>query len=142
MKRISVTHLINITKCENQTMLDMVYKPTVDKEIKNRQTMGIKDHKKFENLNNKYANNTSKVIEEMNKSNDKRCYIATAIFGAYSEETLLLRRWRDDTLKRTLFGRLFIKVYYKVSPLLLRTLPKWIIPITKQVLIKFINKIR
>lgn len=36
MKRIAVTHLINITKCENQTMLDMVYKPNVDKEIKNR----------------------------------------------------------------------------------------------------------
>ncbi len=142
MKRISVTHLINITKCEKQTMLDMVYKPKLDKEIKNRQKMGIKDHKKFENLNNKYAGDTSKVIEQMNKTNDKRCYIATAIFGAYSEETLLLREWRDNTLRRTLLGRLFIKYYYRISPLLLRIMPKCIVPFTKYILTQFIKIIR
>lgn len=37
MKRIAVTHLINITKCENQTMLNMIYKPKIDKEVKERQ---------------------------------------------------------------------------------------------------------
>lgn len=142
MKRISVTHLINVTKCENQTMLNMIYKPKIDKEIKERQKMGIKDHKKFENLNNKYASNTSKVVEEMNKRNDKRCYIATAVFGAYSSETILLRKWRDDKLSKSFLGRIFIKLYYKFSPLLLRGLPKWTSPITIYVLTKFIKIIR
>lgn len=142
MKRIAVTHLINITKCENQTILNMIYKPKIDKEVKERQKMGIKDHKKFENLNNKYAGNTSKVVEEMNRSNDKRCYVATAIFGAYSSETILLRKWRDDKLRKTILGRLFIKLYYKISPLLLRILPKWTSPMTKYILTKFIKIIR
>jgi hypothetical protein len=142
MKRIAVTHLINITKCENQTMLNMIHKPKMDKEVKERQQMGIKDHKKFENLNNKYASNTSKVVEEMNNTTDKRCYVATAIFGAYSSETILLRKWRDDKLSKSFLGRLFVKIYYKISPLLLRVLPKWTSPITKYVLIKFIKIIR
>lgn len=142
MKRIAVTHLINITKCENQTMLNMIYKPKMDKEIKERQRMGIKDHKKFENLNNKHAGNTSKVVEEMNKQNDKRCYVATAIFGAYSSETILLRQWRDDKLSKSFLGRRLIELYYIISPLLLRVLPKWTSPITRYVLTKFIKMIR
>ena len=29
---------------------------------------------------------------------------------------MTLRRFRDDTLKKTFLGRLFIKVYYTLSP--------------------------
>ncbi len=45
------------------------------------------------------------------------CYIATAVYGDYScDEVVALRRYRDDFLSHNLFGRLFIRFYYWVSP--------------------------
>lgn len=49
------------------------------------------------------------------------CYIATAVYGSYDcPEVWTLRRFRDDNLARTKAGRLFIRVYYAVSPTLVR----------------------
>lgn len=45
------------------------------------------------------------------------CYIATAVYGSYdAPQVLVLRAYRDNILSRTIFGRLFIKTYYKLSP--------------------------
>lgn len=142
MKRVAVTQLVNMTKCENQTLLNTVYKPKLANDVKQRQKEGISDHKKFEKLNNKYANNSQRVISEMNKSSDRRCYVATAIFGNTSPETIVLRKWRDQTLSQYYAGRLFIQAYYKISPLLLRVMPSWTKPITKSILIRFVQAIR
>ena len=45
------------------------------------------------------------------------CYIATAVYGSYDcPQVWTLRRYRDYKLSSSMFGRLFIKVYYSVSP--------------------------
>lgn len=45
------------------------------------------------------------------------CYVATAVYGSYDcPEVWTLRRFRDYTLDETWYGRLFIKVYYALSP--------------------------
>lgn len=45
------------------------------------------------------------------------CYIATMVFGSYdSPEVLVLRNFRDQKLSKLRFGRIFIKVYYCLSP--------------------------
>ena len=50
------------------------------------------------------------------------CYIATAVYGSYDcPEVWTLRRFRDFTLAESWYGRAFIKIYYAVSP----TLVKW-----------------
>ena len=50
------------------------------------------------------------------KSNNG-CYIATCVYGSYDcPEVWTLRRFRDNTLAKTIPGRLFIKFYYAVSP--------------------------
>lgn len=50
------------------------------------------------------------------------CYIATAIYGSYDCPAVwTLRRYRDETLAGTWFGRMFISAYYAISP----TLVKW-----------------
>ena len=50
------------------------------------------------------------------------CYIATAVYGSYDcPQVWTLRRFRDNTLASTWYGRLFIRTYYAVSP----TLVKW-----------------
>lgn len=49
------------------------------------------------------------------------CYIATAVYGSYDcPEVWTLRRFRDNTLDRTWYGRAFIRAYYAVSPTLVR----------------------
>ena len=50
------------------------------------------------------------------------CYVATAVYGSYDcPQVWTLRRYRDYTLAETWYGRAFIRVYYAVSP----TLVKW-----------------
>lgn len=50
------------------------------------------------------------------------CYVATAVYGSYDcPQVWTLRRYRDDTLAKTWYGRAFIHTYYTVSP----TLVKW-----------------
>lgn len=50
------------------------------------------------------------------------CYVATAVYGSYDcPEVWTLRRFRDYTLAKTWYGRMFISLYYTISP----TLVKW-----------------
>ena len=50
------------------------------------------------------------------------CYVATAVYGSYNcPEVWTLRRFRDDRLAETWYGRAFVKTYYAISP----TLVKW-----------------
>ena len=50
------------------------------------------------------------------------CYVATAVYGSYDcPQVWTLRRYRDDTLAGTWYGRAFIHTYYAISP----TLVKW-----------------
>lgn len=47
------------------------------------------------------------------------CYIATCVYGSYDcPEVWVLRRYRDNTLATTWQGRLFISLYYTMSPIL------------------------
>ncbi len=50
------------------------------------------------------------------------CYVATCVYGSYDcPQVWTLRRFRDNTLGSTWYGRAFIRVYYAISP----TLVKW-----------------
>lgn len=45
------------------------------------------------------------------------CYVATCVYGSYDcPQVWILRRYRDDFLSSTWHGRLFIRLYYAVSP--------------------------
>ncbi|MBO4781941.1 MAG: hypothetical protein J5522_06050, partial [Lachnospiraceae bacterium] len=47
----------------------------------------------------------------------KGCYIATCVYGSYDcPEVWTLRRFRDYDLSQTRYGRMFVTVYYAVSP--------------------------
>lgn len=61
--------------------------------------------------------------KEFDKANGKGgCYVATAVYGSYDcPQVWTLRRFRDNTLAETWYGRTFIRAYYTISP----TLVKW-----------------
>lgn len=55
-------------------------------------------------------------------NNSGGCYVATAVYGSYDcPQVWTLRRFRDNTLASTWYGRAFIRTYYATSP----TLVKW-----------------
>lgn len=47
---------------------------------------------------------------------DRRCFIATAVYGEDAPQTEALRRWRDRALMRHPAGRAVTAVYYRLSP--------------------------
>ncbi len=92
--------------------------------IEGRHTLVSKDV--FENCKKlKTITRGGKNADYLQKSNSKSsggCYVATCVYGSYDcPEVWTLRRYRDDTLGSTWYGRLFIRTYYAISP----TLVKW-----------------
>ena len=59
---------------------------------------------------------------QTNNSSSGGCYVATSVYGSYDcPQVWTLRRYRDYTLAKTWYGRLFIYIYYAISP----TIVKW-----------------
>ena len=51
------------------------------------------------------------------------CYIATLVYGSYDHQQVLqLRKFRDEKLAASYAGRIFIALYYKISPQLVKVL--------------------
>lgn len=51
------------------------------------------------------------------------CFIATAVYGDPScYQVRELRKYRDDKLLKSITGRAFVKIYYKISP----AIAKWL----------------
>lgn len=75
----------------------------------------------------------------------KGCFIATFAYESYdAKEVLFLRYYRDNVLGETIIGTLFIKVYYLLSPSLVKMFVHF--PATRRVIKmatdKLINKIK
>ena len=55
-----------------------------------------------------------------NRTSKKACYIATTVYGdADAWQVERLRQYRDDVLMNSVHGRIFILIYYSISPLLI-----------------------
>lgn len=55
----------------------------------------------------------------------KGCYIATLCYGnEFAPEVILLKNYRDNVLSKTLMGRMFISIYYSISPWVAQKLRK------------------
>jgi len=73
------------------------------------------------------------------------CYIATCVYGSYDcPEVWTLRRYRDYSLASNFFGRTFIKIYYAISPTLVKLFgnTKWFKKMWKRKLDRMVNKLQ
>ena len=71
-----------------------------------------------------YLRSVTGALDEdpISKAFSNGCYVATAVYGSYDcPQVWTLRRFRDNTLASTWYGRAFIRTYYAISP----TLVKW-----------------
>ncbi len=74
-------------------------------------------HQKVKEIDPSYV-----IPQITQKAKSNGCYVATAIYGSYDcPEVWTLRRYRDNQLAKTCYGRLFIHTYYAISP----TIVKW-----------------
>lgn len=78
---------------------------------------------------------------------EKGCFIATTCYESFdAPQVLLLRRYRDETLLKTLVGRTFVTLYYSISPHLAnlisksRTLKKIVKNLFLEPIIFYLNK--
>ena len=56
-----------------------------------------------------------------NRSQNGKCYIATAVYGSYDNPSVcVLRRFRDNNLSTNIIGKKFVKTYYIISPYLIK----------------------
>ncbi len=62
---------------------------------------------------------------KLKKGRKKGCYVATCVYGSYDcPEVWVLRRFRDNVLDHSLFGKAFIKLYYLFSPIIVSVFGK------------------
>ena len=70
---------------------------------------------------------TKKSVSKPQKFAPKKqgCYIATCVYGSYQDPNVCaLRRYRDTYLANRIYGRLFIKIYYASSPIMVKVFGK------------------
>jgi hypothetical protein len=67
-----------------------------------------------------------KASSSTSSSSSNGCYIATMAYGDYDHpQVLVLRKFRDEKLSKSAFGRGFIKTYYRYSPMLVEKLKNY-----------------
>jgi hypothetical protein len=78
-------------------------------------------------------------------SSNSGCYIATMAYGDYDHpQVMILRKFRDEVLDKSEFGKWFIKTYYHYSPKLVKKLKnkKVINSMIRRILNQFIKLIK
>lgn len=80
------------------------------------------EHLKYDDVEFVSSLSGSSSSSSTTSSSGGGCYVATAVYGSYDcPEVWALRRYRDNCLAETWYGRAFIRTYYAISP----TLVKW-----------------
>ena len=63
-------------------------------------------------------------IEDYCITKDTSECLATVMYGSYSGEVKMLRRFRDNVLNKTPVGQEIIRIYYQLSPVIVKTIEK------------------
>lgn len=102
---VTATDLAKMGSCEKQIHLQQLYGERLTRYQEYRRQQGIQAHKVF-----------------YQQGQDRRCFIATAIYGANAPQVALLRNFRDKKLMPHTAGRAFVFCYYRISPPIARLL--------------------
>lgn len=101
-----------------------------------------------DSLDSQADKNVTQVYSDKPTSNNNSssgCYVATCVYGSYDcPEVWTLRRYRDNTLGSTWYGRAFIRTYYAISPTIVKWFgkTKWFKKMWKGKLDKMVKKLQ
>ena len=86
-----------------------------------------------------------KEFKDLLPQNSNGCYIATCVYGSYDCPSVwTLRRYRDYKLATSRSGRTFIRIYYAISPKIVKCFGKsrWFKSLWRKKLDKIVNKLQ
>lgn len=122
-KSVSITRIVSASFCEQKVVFDRTYGQKKTAEVAQKAAQGEREHLRFESEGRALAARGPILQQPYGPAptsaaprTDKRCFIASAVYGEDAPETNTLRAWRDSVLKASFMGRLVISVYYCVSP--------------------------
>jgi hypothetical protein len=99
---ISASQISQVCFCPHSLALKSSgYKPSAHAQHLMRQ--GIDEHEKLN-------------LRVRTDVQDKRCYVATHLYGTNDWRTQRLRIFRDEHLKSSWWGRSLVSIYYHLSP--------------------------
>lgn len=122
-KPTSISKIVSAVYCEQKAVYDEDFGVLKDLTDKNQAMLhkkalhGTATHRDFE-----YRG--KKILTQGGRETDKRCFIATCVYGQDAVETVWLRLWRDNFFLKHRLGRFFVKAYYVVSPTIVHVIEK------------------
>lgn len=106
---VTAKELAEMGFCEKRVQLAHLYGDHVTPEQQEARLRGREAHQRY-------------LVDGMASSGDRRCFVATCVFGPDAVETHVLRAYRDTLLLRRWWGRWVVTVYYRVAPSICRVL--------------------
>ena len=91
----TITDIVGTVYCEQKVVFDRERGDARPLEVRAKAAAGTFEHLRFQ------------VEGQTRAAIDRRCFIATAIYGPDAAETNFLRAWRDRVLMPAMVGRLF-----------------------------------
>lgn len=105
----TITDIVGTVYCEQKVLFDRARGDARPLPVRAKAAGGTFEHLRFQ------------VEGRTRAAMDRRCFIATVIYGPDAAETNFLRAWRDRVLLPSLAGRAFVRCYYALSP--------WLVPV-------------
>lgn len=110
MKVVNASELSQMGACERLVYFEAKYGKRPSHSQKEAIKRGRQEHDKF-------FREGTRVHPNLQTSLDKPwCFIANAIFGPAADETQTLRLFRDRVMRKSVFGRATVRMYYRISP--------------------------
>lgn len=109
---VSAKELAEMGFCEKRVQLAHLYGEQVTPEQRKAMDRGQMAHQRY-------------LEDGLAATSDRRCFVATFVFGSEAPETQVLRAYRDRVLLRRRWGRALVAAYYRVAPLGCRVMARW-----------------
>lgn len=99
---VTAKELAEMGFCEMRVLLAHLHGEHTTSEQRRARARGLVAHQQY--------------YEEGKASGDRRCFIATCVFGPDAAETQVLRAYRDAVLLPRPWGRWLVRIYYRTAP--------------------------
>lgn len=104
---VSAKELAEMGFCEKRVLLAHLHGQRLTPEQRRSAERGLQAHERY------YREGLAAVSAT---GGDRRCFVATHLYGDAAWQTQMLRRFRDEVLLRHRFGSALVEAYYAVAP--------------------------
>ena len=112
---VTATELAECCVCEQRVVLDRQHGKRRTASSRRRMRTGTDVHAEL---------HREALGQLAAQASDGRCFVATALWGSSDPRTLALRAWRDSWLLKKRWGLAAVRLYYRLSPSIARTVAR------------------